>query len=176
MAETFIKLEDTRSAMPFRLNIKNRATLLLLCLLALAFSGCKQGKTPDRAAAQETPARQPACLGCHAEVRLDPNHNLACTDCHRGSPEGTTQEQAHAELISQPAHPDQMQKACGTCHAKQVAQAALTRQSPLPSTLPTTCCAAAACAAMCTAPATATLKQRAARAAPPVISRTPTAK
>lgn len=124
MAGTSISLEDTDSAMPFRLNKKNRAILLLLCLLALAFPGCNEGKAPEKPATQEAPARQPGCLGCHPEVRLDPSHNLACTDCHKGNPKGATQEQAHAGLIAQPAHPDQMQKACGTCHAQQVAQAA----------------------------------------------------
>jgi len=110
--------------MLFRLNKKNRAILVLLCLLALAFSGCKEDKAPEKPAVQETPARKPGCMGCHPEVRLDSNHNLACTDCHGGNPEGTTQEQAHAGLIKQPAHPDQMQKSCGTCHASQVAQIA----------------------------------------------------
>mgnify|MGYP002399153585 CR=1 FL=1 len=110
--------------MPFRRNIKNRAILLLLCLLALAFPGCKKDKAPEKPVAQETPARPPGCQGCHPEVRLDPSHNLACTDCHGGNVEGATQEQAHAGLISQPAHPDQMQKFCGTCHGRQVAETA----------------------------------------------------
>ena len=124
MAGTFINPEDTRSAMPFRLSKKNHAILTLLCLLALAFSGCRQDKAPENPAVQETQTRPPGCQGCHPEVRLDASHDLACTDCHQGNPEGTTQEQAHAGLISQPAHPDQMQKSCGTCHARQVAQAA----------------------------------------------------
>ena len=110
--------------MPFRLNKKNRVILPLFCLLALAFSGCRQDKYPEKPAVQETPARQPGCLGCHTTVRLDPRHDLACTGCHGGNPEGATQEQAHTGLIAQPAHPDRMQKACGTCHAKQVAQTA----------------------------------------------------
>ena len=110
--------------MLFRLTPKNRAILPLLCLLALAFSGCKEGKAPEKAAVQETPTRPPGCQGCHPAVLLDPSHELACTDCHGGNPEGTTQEQAHAGLIAQPAHPDQMQKFCGGCHARQVAQTA----------------------------------------------------
>jgi hypothetical protein len=110
--------------MPFRRTIKNRAILALLCLLALAMPGCKKGKVPEKPVVQEAPAHPPGCQGCHPTVRLDANHNLACTDCHQGNPEGTTQAQAHAGLASQPAHPDQMQKACGTCHARQVSQAA----------------------------------------------------
>ena len=110
--------------MPFRLNIKNHAILVLLCLLALALPGCKKDNAPKKTAVQEPPARKPGCQGCHPEIRLDSSHDLACTDCHGGSPEGATREQAHAGLITQPAHPDQMQKACGTCHARQVAQAA----------------------------------------------------
>jgi len=119
-----IKPEDTRFAMLFRLNIKNRAILTLLCLLVLAPLGCKEDKAPERLAVQKTPARLPGCQGCHPEVRLDPNHNLACTGCHEGNPEGATKKQAHAGLISHPAHPEQMQKFCGTCHARQVAETA----------------------------------------------------
>ncbi|MFQ6756987.1 MAG: hypothetical protein D9V46_02230 [Deltaproteobacteria bacterium] len=110
--------------MPFRLTTKNRVILLFLCLLALALSGCKESKAPEKPVVQETPARPPGCESCHPEVRLDPSHNLACTDCHGGNPKGATQELAHAGLISQPAHPDQMQKGCGGCHARQVAEAA----------------------------------------------------
>ena len=110
--------------MPFRRNIKTSAILAFLCLLVLAPLGCKERKAPEKPVAQETPARPPGCLGCHPEVRLDPNHNLACTTCHGGNPEGATQEQAHAGLIKQPAHPDQMQKSCGACHARQVTEVA----------------------------------------------------
>ncbi len=111
--------------MPFRFNIKTRSILVLLCLLVLGFPGCKEtGKAPEKPVVQEPPTRKPGCMGCHPEVRLDPSHNLACTDCHGGNPEGTTQEQAHAGLISHPAHPDQMEKACGTCHGRQVTETA----------------------------------------------------
>ncbi|MFA7347461.1 MAG: hypothetical protein WCZ86_06845 [Desulfurivibrionaceae bacterium] len=110
--------------MPFHLHIKTHAILVLLCLFAQAFSGCKEGKAPEKPVVQETPARPPGCTGCHTDVRLDPSHDLACTTCHGGNQEGTTQEQAHAGLVVQPAHPDQMQKSCGTCHASQVAQTA----------------------------------------------------
>jgi len=110
--------------MPFRLNIKTRAILAFLCLLVMAPLGCKEDKAPEKPVAQETPTHPPGCQGCHPEVRLDASHNLACTDCHKGSPEGATQKQAHAGLIARPAHPDQMQKSCGTCHAQQVTQAA----------------------------------------------------
>ncbi|MHB1183439.1 MAG: hypothetical protein ACYC4A_01895 [Desulfobulbia bacterium] len=110
--------------MPFRLTTKNRAILVLFGLLALAPLGCKESKAPEKPVAQESPARPPGCIGCHTDVRLDSRHNLACTDCHQGNPEGATQELAHTGLIAQPAHPDQMQKTCGTCHASQVAQTA----------------------------------------------------
>jgi len=110
--------------MPFRRNIKTRAILAFFCLLIMAPLGCREDKAPAKPVAQETPTRPGGCQGCHPEVRLDASHNLACTDCHQGNPEGATQEQAHAGLINHPAHPDQMQKGCGTCHARQVAQAA----------------------------------------------------
>lgn len=110
--------------MPFRRKKYTRAILPLLCLLALALPGCRQDKTPEKPAVQEAPARQPGCQGCHQEIRLDAQHALACTACHEGNPEGATREQAHAGLVSHPAHPDQMQKSCGTCHARQVAEAA----------------------------------------------------
>jgi len=110
--------------MLFRSNKKKRTILTLLCLLALSFSGCREGRTPESPAVQETPTRPPGCQGCHPEIRLDPSHDLACTGCHEGNPVGATKEQAHAGLISHPAHPEQMQKSCGGCHARQVAEAA----------------------------------------------------
>ncbi len=113
--------------MPFCLCPKFRAILVPLCLLALAFPGCRESRPPEKPAAQKAvpqPVRQPGCLGCHPTIQLDSRHASACTGCHGGNPKGATQEQAHAGLISQPAHPDRMQKACGTCHARQVAETA----------------------------------------------------
>ena len=127
MAGTFIKPEDTRSAMPFRLNKKSHVILPLLCLLVLLLPGCKKGKTQGKPAVQVAPAqgvRKSGCQGCHSAVRLDPSHAMACTSCHGGNEAGATQEQAHAGLIRQPAHPDRMQKSCGPCHAKEVAEVA----------------------------------------------------
>ncbi|MHB1015627.1 MAG: hypothetical protein ACYC2W_10165, partial [Desulfurivibrionaceae bacterium] len=97
MAGTFIKPEDTRSAMPFRLNKKSHVILPLLCLLVLLLPGCKKGKAPGKPAVQVAPAqgvRKPGCQGCHSAVRLDPSHALACTVCHGGNEAGATQEQA----------------------------------------------------------------------------------
>ncbi|MBU3937146.1 MAG: hypothetical protein KKD53_06415 [Proteobacteria bacterium] len=122
-----INPEDIRFAMPFSLNKKHRIILLFLCLLLLSIPGCKEGKAPEKSAVQETATQtvlQPGCQGCHPLVRLDINHDFTCTDCHGGNKEGATQDQAHAGLIAQPAHPDQMQKGCGVCHGSQVASAA----------------------------------------------------
>lgn len=110
--------------MLYRFNKKNCARILFFCLIALLLIGCQQGQAPEEPAAQKTSVRPPGCQGCHAEVRLDSNHNLACIDCHKGNPEAATPEQAHAGLITRPAHPEQMQKSCGSCHARQVTQAA----------------------------------------------------
>jgi hypothetical protein len=106
--------------MPFQLSKKNRASLLLLCLLVLVFPACQENQVPEKTPAQETPARTPGCRGCHQEVQLDPSHDLACTDCHGGNQDEATLELAHAGLIAQPAHPDQMRKSCGGCHARLV--------------------------------------------------------
>jgi len=122
-----INPEDIRSFMPFRLNKKHRAMLLFLCFLLLSIPGCKESKAPEKSAVQETApqtVRQPGCQGCHPLVRLDINHDFACTDCHGGNTGGATKDQAHAGLVARPAHPDQMQTGCGDCHASQVASAA----------------------------------------------------
>ena len=119
-----INPETTPSSIPYRFSKKNCARILCLCLLALALTDCQQGQAPEEPAVLTTSTRPPGCQGCHPELQLDPNHNLACTDCHRGNSEAATQGQAHTDLISKPAHPEQMQKFCGSCHARQVSQAA----------------------------------------------------
>ncbi|KGO35183.1 hypothetical protein JT06_03910 [Desulfobulbus sp. Tol-SR] len=59
------------------------------------------------------------CIVCHA-VRLDRNHSLACTTCHRGNDSTGEKSEAHANLIAQPAHPEAMAATCGPCHPRQV--------------------------------------------------------
>ncbi len=62
----------------------------------------------------------PGCRGCHAEIKLDSKHDVACTDCHQG--DNTTHEQnvAHQGLIVDAASPLNMASVCGTCHPEQI--------------------------------------------------------
>lgn len=72
-----------------------------------------------------TPAQQVAvgCAGCHDQIKLDPNHELACVSCHGGVDETSDKVAAHNGLITQPAHPDNMEAACGSCHGMQIKDA-----------------------------------------------------
>lgn len=63
------------------------------------------------------------CQNCHTRMRLDSTHGFACTVCHAGDGAATGKEQAHQGLITEPAHPDNMKKICGRCHAQEVAKA-----------------------------------------------------
>jgi len=93
--------------------------VLLLCVL-LFFSGCrgaeeqqsKQSPIPE----QKNQQQLKGCRACHPGTRHDPKHDFECTACHRGNPETTDQDIAHAGLIARPAHPDHMKETCGQCH------------------------------------------------------------
>lgn len=98
------------------------AVLIPAMLLTIFATACRDESPP--ASAPEKPARRPGCQGCHQEARLDARHDMPCTTCHAGNSNGSTPEQAHAGLIATPAHPEQMDKACGGCHPAQVTAAA----------------------------------------------------
>ena len=52
-------------------------------------------------------------------MRLDKNHNtLSCTTCHAGGINVPDKEQAHLNLIAEPALPRHINKTCGPCHTK----------------------------------------------------------
>ncbi len=98
---------------------------LLICasLTLLLTSGCSQDKIEEEDTASQTVVvQEPSnykCLDCHAH-ELDSNHNFACTSCHQGHENTGSKEEAHAGLISRPAHPESMKASCGPCHQKQV--------------------------------------------------------
>ena len=69
------------------------------------------------------PVGTSGCAACHGNIRLDAAHSQPCTSCHDGQANEREQEAAHAGLIARPAHPDNMGRACGTCHPEQVARA-----------------------------------------------------
>ncbi len=60
------------------------------------------------------------CINCH-NIDLDDAHRMRCTVCHDGNARTKNKEQAHQGLVSSPAHPQEMEKRCGSCHAAQVA-------------------------------------------------------
>ncbi len=59
------------------------------------------------------------CTDCH-QFHLDPNHRFSCPRCHQGHSPATDKEEAHQGLIASPASPENMEKFCGPCHAKEV--------------------------------------------------------
>lgn len=93
-------------------------TVSLILLLA---AGCSQD-IDDDPEPQPVQAQEPShyrCRDCHPH-ELDSHHNFACTTCHQGREDISSQEEAHTDLISRPAHPDFMMASCGTCHKKEV--------------------------------------------------------
>jgi hypothetical protein len=90
-----------------------RMTRIVFAFLFLLLGGCSQDlpETPQSA----------GCAHCHA-MQLDSNHRLACSACHHGNDKTTDKALAHQGLIAQPAHPDNMQESCGSCHEQIVAE------------------------------------------------------
>jgi hypothetical protein len=91
---------------------RNHTTLAVgYAFLAMALSSCSENSTP------ELPTN--SCVECH-NLELDGQHRLSCTSCHQGDSRSRTKDVAHFELIHQPSHPDNMAKACGSCHVDSV--------------------------------------------------------
>ena len=106
----------------------NRGAFLIVTLLLSLPPWCAHAATvsaEDGASVHPQAATgSSGCIGCHAGIRLDAAHALACSRCHGGPEQETIQKAAHTGLIAKPAHPDHMAAACGSCHGKQVAEAA----------------------------------------------------
>ena len=103
--------------------------LLPIIAIILLVAGCSKGEAPSRpatTASAPSVAAAPAASGCQAchPIKLDQAHRLACPRCHQGNAQATAKEAAHAGLVSQPAHPEQMAAVCGPCHPRQVEAAA----------------------------------------------------
>ncbi len=88
-----------------------RNTLLLLLAL-LPLIGCRQ---EPKNTGTPTGISLSGCRGCH-DVISDTSHDLACTLCHSGNDGPIEKKIAHAGLMTQPSHPDNMATACGPCH------------------------------------------------------------
>ena len=93
---------------------KGRLLFLFFMILTLfLLISCKQ---EEKSSAVNSSS---SCLTCHSVV-LDDNHDLACISCHRGNDSEKSAEAAHSGLVSQPAHPDNDDLFCGSCHELQV--------------------------------------------------------
>lgn len=95
----------------------------LIVILAL-ITGCSKDSPPGPPkadAVKEIRHSLPGCRGCHP-LSLDRDHDLACSDCHRGDPAAGDKKAAHRGLIARPAHPDTMGQTCGKCHGKIVSE------------------------------------------------------
>ncbi len=95
---------------------------LLFCILFL-LCGCtgEEHEKPDKPAV--IPDKKYSCRDCH-ELKTDEAHGeIACTTCHQGREPALSAEEAHQNLIQQPAHPLHMETSCGPCHAEQLNKA-----------------------------------------------------
>jgi hypothetical protein len=101
-----------------------RYLLLLPFLLVLlpACQGEEEVKTKAVASTESVPVQPEfkGCQTCHPSIRNDADHTFPCRDCHLGNESGRTKETAHKGLVAKPAHPDFMEKRCGTCHTEKV--------------------------------------------------------
>lgn len=92
-----------------------------ICLIAL-LAACSREEpeqpvvTPPASTEQDLPIKQ-GCQGCH-QVRLDENHNFACSGCHQGTEQGQGKDEAHVGLVSAPARSERMTEFCGSCHGR----------------------------------------------------------
>ncbi len=95
--------------------------LLTIFLIGSCSGDSEQEEVPVPSLSSPVPAPLPqkGCKSCHDMV-LDKSHTFECTTCHGGSNDASVKATAHADLISQPAHPDNMLKVCGQCHRDQV--------------------------------------------------------
>lgn len=100
-----------------------KSLFLAASLIVLLTVGCSQDKgeevTPAPKTVQSQEAKSFRCTDCHPH-ELDKHHNFACTICHQGKEGASSQDVAHTNLISKPAHPDFMMATCGTCHKAEV--------------------------------------------------------
>lgn len=61
------------------------------------------------------------CITCH-QITADPSHQISCTTCHQGNDQSKIITEAHTNLLPRPAHPDNFQNTCGSCHKNDVAE------------------------------------------------------
>lgn len=102
--------------------------LSLFILTSLTIGGCSESPKPVEAPTTTASSvilnpGENGCKRCH-NPHLAPPHDLSCASCHGGDDTSNDQQQAHAGLIPQPAHPASMNKGCGTCHGQEVAAVA----------------------------------------------------
>ena len=103
--------------------MKWKLTVLFWCLLIIA--GCQndqdhEPKQTERPKTVEISVQFQGCRTCHLKVKHDQNHDFPCIQCHKGDEKGEDKKSAHFGLISKPAHPDFIEKSCGSCHPEKV--------------------------------------------------------
>ena len=103
--------------------MKAKIIFLLCCLIFL--SGCREPDTPQKEKPtgpeqKEVQLQQKGCKSCHTSVTHDEHHDFDCVECHEGNAVSTNLNEAHANLVAHPAHPDFMVERCGKCHPDQV--------------------------------------------------------
>ncbi len=98
--------------------------IVLFCFLLL-ITGCEGDQ--EKNTRQTEPPKQSnmnvpfhGCRTCHPDTRHDTDHDLPCTQCHKGNEQGQDKNSAHAGLVPQPGHPDFMEESCGSCHPENV--------------------------------------------------------
>jgi hypothetical protein len=86
-------------------------SVLIGCAPFILLSGCKI----------ETNSIAGDCATCH-KTTVDLSHQIPCTTCHQGNDQSETKTEAHSNLLSRPAHPDNLENTCGKCHKDEVTE------------------------------------------------------
>lgn len=96
----------------------------LLVTACITFAPKTVSAQSEGAQTMVNPAPENGCEGCHEGIEqftdIPGMAELSCTDCHMGSSEGSTKDEAHKDMYANPTDLRVIGETCGTCHDEYV--------------------------------------------------------